>query len=55
MTVDHRERAFEAAIEHTLLTVGGYIKTAPDAFDRDRALDPAVFIDFVKETQPETW
>ena len=44
MTVDHREQAFEAAIEHTLLTGGGYIKTAPEAFDRERAIDPAVFI-----------
>ncbi len=55
MTVDHRERAFEAAIENTLLTSGGYVKTDPAAFDRERAIDPAVFIAFVKETQPETW
>ena len=54
MTVDHRERAFEAAIEHTLLK-GGYAKTEAEAFDRERAIDPAVFIAFVKETQPETW
>lgn len=55
MTVDHREQAFEAAIEHTLLTTGEYIKIAPEAFDRERAIDTVVFIDFVKETQPETW
>jgi type I restriction enzyme, R subunit len=54
MPVDHRERAFETAIEHTLLK-GGYVKTEAEAFDRERGIDPAVFIAFVKETQPETW
>lgn len=55
MTVDHRERAFEAAIENSLVASGGYVKTDPKGFDRERAIDPAVFIDFVKETQPDTW
>lgn len=55
MTVDHRERAFEAAIENTLLTSGGYVKTDAVAFDREQAIDPAVFIAFVKEAQPDTW
>lgn len=55
MPVDHRERAFEAAIEDCLLTRGGYAKADPDKFDRERAIDPTVFIPFVKDTQPETW
>lgn len=55
MTVDHRERAFEAAIEHALLAGGGYVKTDAAGFDRERAIDQAVFIAFVNETQPETW
>lgn len=55
MPVDHRERAFEAAIEDCLLTRGGYAKADPDNFDRERAIDPAVFIPFVKATQPEVW
>lgn len=54
MTADHREKAFESAIEHALLDVG-YIKASPENFDRARAIDPSVFIEFVKETQPETW
>jgi len=53
MPVDHRERAFEAAIEHHLLTASGYAKGDPAKFDRERAIFPAEFIDFVKATQPE--
>jgi type I restriction enzyme R subunit len=55
MPVDHRERAFEAAIEHHLLTAGGYTKSDPTAFDRERAIFPSDFIAFVKATQPEVW
>ncbi len=55
MPVDHRERAFEAAIEHHLLTASGYAKGDPAAFDRERAIFPAEFIAFVKATQPEIW
>ncbi len=55
MTIDHREIAFEDAIEHDLLNVAGYAKGDSANFDRERALDPTVFIPFVKETQPKTW
>ncbi|OWY71562.1 type I restriction endonuclease subunit R [cyanobacterium TDX16] len=55
MPIDHRERAFEAAIEDCLLNRGGYAKADPENFDRERAIDPTVFIPFVKVTQPETW
>ena len=55
MAVDHTEKAFEEAIEHHLLNVAGYAKADSANFDRERALDPTVFISFVKETQPETW
>jgi type I restriction enzyme R subunit len=69
MPVDHREMAFEAAIEHDLLTRGGYAKGdnseyhptatddrySPEGFDQERALCPGVFVGFVKEMQPETW
>jgi len=55
MPVDFTEATFEAAIEHHLLSVAGYAKADPANFDRERALDPTVFIPFVKETQPETW
>jgi type I restriction enzyme R subunit len=55
MPVDHRERAFEAAIEHHLLSASGYAKGDPAGFDRERAIFPEEFIDFVKATQPEVW
>ena len=55
MAVNHREIAFEDAIEHHLLNVAGYAKADPANFDRERALGLPVFIPFLKETQPETW
>ncbi|NOT02787.1 MAG: type I restriction endonuclease subunit R [Phycisphaerales bacterium] len=55
MPTDHRERAFEAAIEDRLITRGGYANADPANFDRERAIDPTVFIPFVKATQPDTW
>ncbi len=55
MPVDHRERAFEAAIEHHLLAAGGYSSGDPATFDRERALFPTDTIAFIRETQPETW
>lgn len=55
MTIDHREIALEAAIEHYLLNVAGYAKGDPANFDRERAIDPTELIPFVKQTQPEAW
>jgi len=55
MPVDHRERAFEAAIEHYLLNSAGHMAGDPVTFDRERALFPADLLSFIRETQPETW
>jgi type I restriction enzyme R subunit len=55
MPVDHKEIAFEAAIEHHLLTKGGYSKGDPSAYDAKTALFPDGFLSFVQETQPEHW
>lgn len=55
MPVDHKERAFEAAIENHLVTKAGYAQGDPTAFDRERAIFPAEFVAFVRETQPEVW
>jgi type I restriction enzyme, R subunit len=55
MPVDHKERAFEAAIEHHLLTVAGYAKGDPATFDRERAIFPTEFVSFVRSTQPDIW
>lgn len=55
MPLDHREIAFEAAIEDSLLTSGGYIKADPASFDREQCLDPTILIPFIQETQPKEW
>lgn len=55
MPTDHRERAFEAAIEYHLVTAGGYIKADPLNFDQVRSIDATVLVPFLRETQPETW
>ena len=42
MPVDHKEIAFEAAIEHHLTTAGGYVKGDRDGFAPRRAIVTAV-------------
>jgi type I restriction enzyme R subunit len=54
MTI-HTERTFEEAIEHSLLTQGGYHEAPRDAFDADLALLPSVLVGFLQETQPQKW
>ncbi len=53
--VDHREIAFESAVEHSLVTSGGYEKGAASLYDRTRALHPTLVLDFVQTTQPKLW
>ena len=48
MTTNHREIAFESAIEDHLLNYGGYTKADPEAFDRERCIDTTVFLPFIK-------
>ncbi len=49
------EKAFEDAIENSLLEKGGYIKGNPEDFNREMALDPKAIISFIKESQPKAW
>lgn len=49
------ERAFEEAIEQSLITRGGYEKGDPEKFDRCLALDKGVLFRFLKSTQKVTW
>lgn len=51
----HSEEAFEAAIEHYLITKGGYIKGDPVWFDKNRGLDPSMVAAFIRNTQPAEW
>jgi type I restriction enzyme R subunit len=53
--VDHKEKAFESAIKHHLLTTAGYTNAEQGVFHQERALDTTQFIPFIKDTQPDTW
>ena len=51
----HTEHAFEAAIEHGLITSDRYQKRAPDAFDPTTALFPDDVVGFLRDSQPARW
>ena len=51
----HTESAFEDAIEHSLITAGGWIKGDASGFDRERALSSAELFAFVEATQADLW
>jgi len=51
----HTEKAFEEAIESSLLQKGGYLKGNPDDFNRELALDTKTIFAFLQESQPEAW
>ncbi|MGI6609469.1 MAG: hypothetical protein ACOX4G_03025 [Limnochordia bacterium] len=55
MPSDHREIAFERAIEDHLLKQGGYIKGDPARFDTGMGLDASQVIGFIKDTQTDLW
>ena len=54
MPVDHKEKAFETAIEHHLITSSGYVKAEQAHFDQQRAIDSTQFMPFLKDTQAKT-
>ena len=49
------EKAFEEAIEQSLITRGGYVKGDPAQFDRTLAIDVATLFNFIKDTQKDEW
>ena len=51
----HSEFFFEQAIEHSLTTVGGYVKGNPKDYDPRIALFPKDVVAFIRETQPKIW
>ena len=55
MVVDHKEGAFEAAIEASLLEDGGYVKGDATEFAPNLALTPSTLVTFLKDTQPDSW
>jgi type I restriction enzyme R subunit len=52
---NHTERAFEAAIEHSLVTRDRYQKRVPGTFDPETALFPDDVIGFIRDSQPARW
>ena len=51
----HTERAFEDAIEHSLVTAGGWTLGDPKDFDRERANCPLDLFRFIEVTQTDLW
>ena len=54
MTVSIKEKDFENAIEKVLLD-SGYVKRKPSSFDKKLFLDSELFIQFLKDSQPDSW
>ena len=52
---DVKEKRFEQDIEEYLITAGGYTKGDPSAFNREKGLDEATFVSFIKTSQPKLW
>lgn len=50
-----KEKNFEADIEHYLLNEGGYIKGDQSTYDKKRAIDMPVLLQFIQDTQPKVW
>lgn len=51
----HTEHAFESAIEHGLLTRGGFTRGDPAGFEPNSALFPDEVIAFIRASQPARW
>ena len=51
----HLEKAFEDAIEASLLTSGGWRKGSPGDFDANLALIPKEVFAYIQATQPDLW
>lgn len=53
--METKEKRFEADIEQYLLTKGGYEKATMDGYDKKRAINMSVLIEFIEKTQPKVW
>ncbi len=49
------EKNFENAIEHSLITKGGYTKDNGKGFNRSLGLDTVMLFNFIKSSQPKQW
>lgn len=50
-----KEKYFEQDIEQYLLGEGGYVKGTMATYDKKRAIDMPVMIQFIESTQPKQW
>lgn len=50
-----KEKNFEQDIETYLLNEGGYIKGDQSTYDKKRAIDMPVLLQFIQHTQPKVW
>ncbi|OGL47098.1 MAG: hypothetical protein A2161_07970 [Candidatus Schekmanbacteria bacterium RBG_13_48_7] len=55
MSDQHKEIAFESAIEKYMLDRGGFISVDKDNFDPERCIDPKTLHSFIQETQSTEW
>ena len=53
--METKEKNFEADIEHYLLNYGGYVKGDQSTYDKKRAIDMPVLLQFIQNTQPKVW
>ncbi|MGL5893860.1 MAG: type I restriction endonuclease subunit R [Bacteroidales bacterium] len=54
-TTDLKEKNFESDIEQYLLSHGGYTKGTQATYDRERAIDMPLLIQFIEKTQGKIW
>ena len=53
--METKEKNFEQDIESWLLTEGGYVKGNMWTYDKRRAIDMPVLLQFIEKTQPKQW
>ena len=53
--METKEKNFEQDIETYLLNEGGYIKGDQSTYDKKRAIDMPVLLQFIQNTQPKVW
>ena len=53
--METKEKNFEQDIESWLLAEGGYVKGSMATYDKRRAIDMPVLIQFIEATQPKQW
>ena len=53
--METKEKNFEQDIEAYLLSEGGYVKGTMATYDKRRAIDMPVLLQFIEKTQPKQW